>query len=107
MGLFDKFRKPKGKRNEIELDNKELKEDIANAALSILKPGAQYDSLENTIVEFGYLFTFEGHGVEALLKVTTDKSVFYFAVQKTSVIPLEFNEAFFKDTTEQFLTIHS
>ena len=114
MGLFDKFRKSgsmpsgaqTGKRNEIELDNKELKESIANAALSVLKQDEHYNNLAGLTVEFGYLFTVDGHGVEGLLKIITDKGIFYFAAQKTSVIFLDINEELFKAYTETFLEMH-
>ena len=59
MGLFNK--KPKEK-NEIE--NKVLKENIANTALAGLSHGEDYESLAYTKVEFGYLFDIENHGIE-------------------------------------------
>jgi hypothetical protein len=103
MGLFSK--KKAEERNEI--NNKELKETLANAALSMLKQDEDYVGLANTKVEFGYLFDIDKHGVEALFKIITDKSTFYFAAQKTSVIQLDFNEALFCDTTNIFLELHS
>lgn len=108
MGLFDKFRnknkEPKNKRNEI--DNKGLKETLANTALSTFKQDKDYNNLAYTKVEFGYLFNIDGHGIEALFKIITDKETFYFAVQKTSVIRLDFNEEQFNAYTEKFLKMH-
>ncbi len=108
MGLFNKFsdsKKHKAKeRNEI--GNKELKETLADAALSTLKQGEHYNNLAYTTVEFGYLFDIDEHGLEALFKITTDKGIFYFAAQKQSLITLNFNEALFKTTTDGFLDLH-
>ena len=58
-----------------EVNNKELKENIANTALSLLEEGSDYVDLEYTTVQFGYLFDIEDHGLEALLKVVTDKTL--------------------------------
>ena len=66
-----------------EINNKELKENIANTALSLLEEGNDYVDLAYTTVQFGYLFDIENHGLEALLKVVTDKTTAYFAVQGT------------------------
>jgi len=112
MSLFNKSRKSKGtsngvqagKRNQIE--NKELKEAIGNAALSTLTQGEHYESLSGLSVEFGYLFDIEGHGIEALLKVITDKGTYYFAAQKASVIRLDFDEGKYELAVETFLEIH-
>jgi hypothetical protein len=105
MGFFDMFRKKQKSKNEIT--NIELKEVIANTALSTMTPGEYYDSLQGLSVEFGYLFTIENHGIEALFKIVTDKSTFYFAAQKNSISQLNFNEEEFKEATEQFLRMHS
>ena len=55
MNFFKRkqVKKPK-ERNEIT--NKELKEDIANIALHILRKDTDYENLAYTKVEFGYLF---------------------------------------------------
>lgn len=101
MGLFSK---KKNTNNQIE--NKELKENLANSAISVLKEGEHYHSLANTMCEFGYLFSFEGHGLEALFKITTDVDTYYFAAQGNSLQFLDFNEELFKSTTDTFLEIH-
>ena len=112
MGLFDKFRKSKSKVEEKqankknEIFNTKLKESIATTAISTLRQGDEYSDFAFTKVEFGYLFTFEGHGVEALFKIITDKGTYYFAAQKTSVLRLTIDEALFNDTTKQFLELH-
>lgn len=92
-------------RNEI--GNKDLKEQIAEAALAILEEGTDYQDLLYTRVEFGYLFDIEDHGIEALFKVITDKTTAYFAVQGETLLRLNFSEELFKGTTETFLALHS
>ncbi len=96
-------KKPK-EHNEIA--NKELKEQIADAALEMLEEQIDYQDLINTKVVFGYLFDIEGHGIEALLKVITDKTTAYFAVQGESLLRLNFSEELFQGTTETFLILH-
>jgi hypothetical protein len=110
MGFFDKFKnksKIEKKKNEHnEIDNKELKETIANTALATLKKDEDYKILANTTVQFGYLFIIDGHGIEALFKVITDKGILYFAAQKDSVLRVNIDEELFNDTTENFLEMH-
>lgn len=88
------------------IENKELKENIANTALGILRQGEDYEDLAYTKVEFGYLFDFEGHGIEALFKVITDKTTAYFAVQVDRIMRLDFSEEMFATTVEGFLKLH-
>lgn len=99
-----KFFRKNPEKNEI--NNKKLKESLANFAIALLKEGEDYESLNNTICEFGYLFMIDGHGLEALFKITTDKSVFYFAAQKSKLLHLKLNEKLFKETTDTFLKLH-
>ncbi len=89
------------------INNKELKENIANAALGLLREGVDYDELAYTTVTFGYLFDFEDHGIEALFKVITDKTTAYFAVQGENLMRLNFTEELFETTAEGFLSMHS
>lgn len=102
MGLFSK----KKKHENNQINNKELKENLANYAMSILNEGEHYKSLAYTKCEFGYLFNFEGHGLEALFKITTDVDTFYFAAQGNSLQFLNFNEELFNSTTVTFLGMH-
>ena len=90
-----------------EINNKELKENIANTALSLLEEGSDYVDLAYTTVQFGYLFDIEDHGLEALLKVITDKLTAYFAVQGTSMMRLNFSDELFETTVAGFLDLHS
>ncbi|MBQ3559687.1 MAG: hypothetical protein IJA07_09265 [Agathobacter sp.] len=105
MGLFDKIFKQKGNR-ENQIENRGLKENLANAALGLLVQGVDYENLAYIEVEFGYLFLIENHGLEALYKITTDKDVFYFVAQQEKLMRVEINEAMFKTTTETFLEMH-
>ena len=105
MWLFNRKKKKINKESN-EINNKELKESLANAALKTLKNGEDYNELDNTKCEFGYLFLIDGHGVESLFKIITDVKTFYFAAQVDSVMPLQFNEELFKQTTDKFLTLH-
>ena len=99
MGLFKK-KQPKEKN---EINNKTLKENIANIALAQLCEGKDYETLAYTKVEFGYLFDIENHGIESLFKVITDKDTFYFAVQGTKLLRLSLSEELFNAYVEGFL----
>lgn len=107
MNFFKKKKQMKKTKERNEIANKELKERIANAALSILHKGIDYENLLYTKVEFGYLFDIEGHGIEALLKIITDKKTEYFAVQGSKMLVLNFSEELFQTTVEGFLELHS
>ena len=102
MRLF--FKKKSTEKNEI--NNKVLKENLANAAIRMLKQGKDYIQLAYTQCEFGYLYIMDNHGLESLFKITTDKETFYFAAQGNSLKRLALNEQLFKDTTETFLSLH-
>ncbi|MDR0847740.1 MAG: hypothetical protein LBN10_01645 [Propionibacteriaceae bacterium] len=113
MALFDRFKKKttpsvaagdKGATNEI--GNRTLKEDLANTALSTLHQGEDYQELANTLVEFGYVFLMENHGVEALFRVTTDKAICYFAAQGESIQRLALDEDMFHFISDTFMDMH-
>lgn len=106
MGLFGK-KKPQetpGERNEI--NNHDLKVNLANTALGLLVQGEDYEELANTQVTFGYLFMIEDHGIEALYKITTDKTTAYFAAQGDKLMRLNFNEELFQTTVDGFMDLH-
>lgn len=103
MGLFSR-KKKKLERNEI--NNKAMKENLANTALGMLDQGQDYEQLDNLKCEFGYLFVIEGHGLESLFKITTDTCVSYFAAQGDSLSRVALNEEQYKSTTETFLSLH-
>lgn len=102
MGLF-KNKKPK-ERNEIA--NRELKENLANTAIGVLQEGKDYGQLAYTTCEFGYLFDIDGHGIEALFKIITDKGTHYFAAQGDKLMRLQFNEQLYQSTKDTFLSMH-
>lgn len=107
MSFFKNNNQAEKAREKNEIENKELKERIANTALGILQKGVDYDNLAYTQVEFGYLFNIEGHGIEALFKVITDKTTTYFAIQGAKILKLVFSEEPFKTTVDSFLKLHS
>lgn len=104
MGLFGRKKNQSTEKNEI--NNRKLKENLANEALKTLTKDKDYNQLAYTKCEFGYLFVIEGHGLEALFKITTDKGTFYFAAQKNQLLVLNINEERFQTTTETFLSLH-
>ena len=89
-----------------KIEDKELKEWIANNAINLLEKDKDYSELANTIVDFGYLYDFEGHGIEALLTVVTDKETVYFAVQGTKMMRVDLTEETFNAYVEGFIKIH-
>lgn len=104
MGLFGKKKKQPAERNAI--DDRNLKMNLADTALGLLVQGEDFNELANTQCEFGYLFDIDGHGIEALFKLTTDKTTAYFAAQGDKLMRLNFNEELFKSTTDGFLSMH-
>lgn len=103
MGLFFGKKKSKG-TNEIQ--NAELKNTLKQKALDQLTPGADYTEMAYTSCDFGYLFLFEGRGVEALLKVVTDRTTVYFAVQGDTFTRQKYNEDMYKSTVSAYLALH-
>ena len=89
-----------------KIEDKELKEWIANNAINLLEKDKDYSELANTKVDFGYLYEFDGHGIEALMKVITDKDTIYFAVQGTKMMRLDLSEEIFNTYVEGFMRIH-
>lgn len=105
MGLFQRNKKKQNTETN-EINNKTLKEQLMNTALQLLVEGQDYEQLAYTTCEFGYLYVIEGHGLEALFKMITDKGTIYFAAQKESLMRININEELFKTTTETFLSLH-
>ena len=104
MGMFDKFKgKQKEPKETNEIENRELKVNLADTAMGMLEQGVDYQELAGIQCQFGYLFSIEDHGLEALFKITTDTTTAYFAAQKQW---LNFNEELFCSTTETFLSLH-
>ena len=108
MGLFGKKKeKPEEKPSERNvIDNHDIKVNLANTALGLLAQGEDYEELANTQVTFGYIFEIDGHGLEALYKITTDKTVAYFAAQGDKLMRLTINEDMFDSVVEGFLSAH-
>lgn len=106
MNFFRKKKQAEKPKESNEIANRELKEHLADAALQNLHENVDYENLAYTKVEFGYLFDIDGHGIEALFKVITDKTTAYFAVQGEKLLRLNFSEALFKSTVDGFLDLH-
>ena len=106
MGLFSRKQENNVPQGHNEIENKKLKEAIATTALRFLEQGTDYHELAYTKAEFGYLFDFEGHAIEALLKIITDRTTAYFAVQGQKMMRLDFSEELFRTTVEGFLELH-
>ena len=106
MSLFKKKNENTKPKEINAINNTQLKEGIANSALNILNKGEDYEELAYTKVEFGYLFNIEGHGIESLFKVITDKTIVYFAVQGAKLMRLDFSEELFRNTVDSFMEIH-
>ncbi len=106
MGLFGKKKKRETPNERNAIDDRELKIKLADAALGLLVQGEDFGELANTKCEFGYLFDIEGHGIEALFKLETDKVTAYFAAQGDRLMRLNFTEELFRSTTEGFLEMH-
>lgn len=89
MGLFGKKKEPPKPENRI--GDKQLKEYLGDAALAQLINGSLIttDDFPGITVEFGYLYVFEGHGVEALFKLTAAGKVYYFAAQGNKLLILD------------------
>ena len=107
MGFFKRKDKNARPRETNEIENKELKERLADAALSLLAQGKDFKELNHTKVEFGYLFNVENHGLESLFKVTTDKTTAYFQAKGEELMRLDLPEGLYQATVEQVLALHS
>lgn len=103
MSFFSK--KKKAAEHNL-ISDKELKENLANTALGLLVKDEDFTELGGTKCEFGYLFDIEGHGLEALFKLVTDKTVAYFAAQGDKLMRLNFNDELFQSTVDGFLELH-
>ncbi|MBP5621167.1 MAG: hypothetical protein J6X44_04045 [Thermoguttaceae bacterium] len=106
MGFFKRKVENKKPRETNEIKNKELKERLADAALGLLTKGEDYEELNHTKVEFGYLFNVENHGLESLFKVTTDKTTAYFQTKGNKLMRLDLPEGLYQATVEQVKELH-
>ena len=89
------------------INNTTWKENLVNGSAKLVKQRVHYDTTFNTSAEFGYLFDFGDGDVEALFKVVTDTMTCYFALQKSQLMLLEFNDILFDEYTRIFLELHS
>ena len=106
MSFFKKKSENKKPRETNEIENSQLKERLADAALGLLSPGEDYGELNRTKVRFGYLFQVEDRGIQAMFKIMTDKTTAYFIVQGSSLSRMNFTEETYKSLVEQTLELH-
>ena len=107
MGLFGK------KRPKVEnrMDDKQLKENLADAALAELLNHSfiTSDDFPGISVEFGYLYWFDDHGVEALFKLIVSGKTYYFAAQGKELLILDsekFTENQYRMTIDGMHDLH-
>ena len=105
MGLFKK----KKKSDTNQINNKELKENLADTALSVLvnKQKITFDDFAGIKAEFGYLLMIENHGLEALFKIIKDNDVYYFAAQQDKLMLVTIDENQYKSTVDYMLSQHT
>ncbi len=104
MGLFGKKKKPA----ENLMNDKELKEHLADSALAVLINSGELvpEEMAGISVEFGYLMMCEGHGLEGLFKIIKDDNVYYFAAQVDKLMLVNINEEQFLSTTQTMTETH-
>ncbi len=100
------FRK-KQESNKNQIENKELKEKIADTVLTLLinEGEINQDSMLGITIEFGYLLLLNNE-IEALLKVAANNNVYYFAVQKRKMLFLTIDERQFQETVQYMINYH-
>jgi hypothetical protein len=89
-----------------KLDDKELKEMIGNSALGLLTQGNDYDSLSGLIVQFSYIFQ-TPEGIEAMFKITTDKKVLKFGVNRSKIMLIDLPDETFEEIAAMTIDRHS
>ncbi len=90
MSFFKKKSEKKKPRETNEIENRQLKEKLADAAPGFLNPGEDYNALNHTKVRFGYLFQVEDRGIQAVSLIMTDKTTAYFYRAGIRPVSLEF-----------------
>lgn len=99
-----------------EINNNDLKIGIANSAIEMLINEKKIQKLDNTKLEYGYIFAKENGEIEALLKIiiSTKKSIFskvtdqtfYFAVQEKTLKLLSITENQYQSVIKQMEEFH-
>lgn len=107
MGLFSKKEKII-EENVNQINNKELKEQLADNALAFLVNSneLQPQDFAGIKAEFGYVLMIKDHGLEALFRIIKDEKVYYFAVQQKTLKLLEITEEQFQSVTQHMLDLH-
>lgn len=106
LAELEEIIRDENRKGENRIHDTALKERIADYAVNSLQKDLDYTELANTIVQFGYLYEFENHGLEALFKVVTDRTSAYFAVQGEKMMRLNLTEAVFDAYVDSFLELN-
>ena len=91
-----------------QMQNKGLKEELADNALTVLvnQKEIELTDLEGVQCTFGYILNIPGHGLEALYKIIKDDKVYYFAFQKDTLRYIGITEEQFLSVTQHMLETH-
>ena len=108
MSIFSKKQKNDQAEEVNQINNRELKEQLADSALAFLlnQKLLEQTDLPGIKVEFGYLLMLKNHGMEALFKVIRDDKVFYFACQQKTLRHVGITEEQFQSVTAHMLDMH-
>ena len=99
------------------IDDKKIKEDFGDLAISVLVNGKLIDinkDLKHLVVEFGYLFKISENNFTTMFKMTIPKKlfskerVFYFGTQNGNLMLLNssFNEEMFRKIQHDMFIMH-
>lgn len=104
MGLFKK----KKKTVSNQIDNRELKQNLADSALALLINQKQItmEDMAGIKAEFGYLMKIENHGLEGLFRIIKDSDVYYFAAQQGKLMLVAISEEQYLSTISYMLKQH-
>lgn len=67
------------------INNADLKVKRLDAAMGLLVESEDHENLARAKAGFGYLFDIDDHGIEALFRIKTDKTMAYFARRAKSL----------------------
>lgn len=80
--------------------NRELKENLVNAAIGVLMDNKQItnEDFPSVSISMGYLFTTEDQQVEGLFQIGFSGKTYYFAAQKGKLMMVSIDESMFQQT---------
>ena len=92
-----------------KINDNELKEQLANIAISVLTSGGfiKQEDLAGTRVDFGYVFLKASGNVEALYRlILPNGAAHYFAAQDDGVSHIMLDEEMYNDTIARMREYH-